>query len=140
MTGSGTSSTPTSSSRHRSSSSTASARRSSAGSRYRAPVRRNRRARAYLQLRHQPPRAAGDGRDRPGGAHDLLGSELAVPVRLLPGDRRRGDLRGTRLSADARRILAAQAARALAYGLGTVLIGVTLARRGLSDTAVGEIG
>src|SRR5207245_6460217 len=70
---------------------------------------------------------------------DLLGSNLAVPVRLLPGERRRGDLRGTRLSADARRIVAAQAARALAYGLGSVLIGVTLARRGLSDTAVGAV-
>src|SRR5439155_18743495 len=35
--------------------------------------------------------------------------------------------------------LAAQAARALAYGLGSVLIGVTLARRGLSDTAVGVV-
>ena len=62
-----------------------------------------------------------------------------MPVRLLPGERRRGDLRGTRLSADARRILAAQAARALAYGLGSVLIGVTLARRGLSGTAVGAV-
>ncbi len=62
-----------------------------------------------------------------------------MPVRLLPCERRRGDLRGTRLSADARRILAAQAARALAYGLGSVLIGVTLARRGLSDTAVGAV-
>jgi predicted MFS family arabinose efflux permease len=62
-----------------------------------------------------------------------------VPVRLLPAKRRRGRLRGTRLSADARRIVAAQAARALAYGLGSVLIGVALARRGLSDTAVGVV-
>ncbi len=62
-----------------------------------------------------------------------------MPIRLLPGKRRRGRLRGTRLSPDARRIIAAQAARALAYGLGSVLIGVTLARRGLSDTAVGVI-
>jgi predicted MFS family arabinose efflux permease len=62
-----------------------------------------------------------------------------VPIRLLPGKRRRGRVRGTRLSPDARRIIAAQAARALAYGLGSVLIGVTLARRGLSDTAVGVI-
>ncbi|TML86556.1 MAG: hypothetical protein E6G08_11775, partial [Actinobacteria bacterium] len=62
-----------------------------------------------------------------------------MPVRLLPGKRRRGRLRGTRLSADARRIVAAQAARALAYGLGSVLIGVTLARRGLSDTDVGVV-
>jgi predicted MFS family arabinose efflux permease len=46
---------------------------------------------------------------------------------------------GARLSADARRIIAAQAARALAYGLGSVLIGVTLAHRGLSDTAVGSV-
>src|SRR5438094_8540627 len=43
------------------------------------------------------------------------------------------------LPADAQRIIAAQAARALAYGLGSVLIGVTLARRGLSDTAVGAV-
>ncbi len=32
-----------------------------------------------------------------------------------------------------------QAARAVAYGLGSVLIGVTLARRGLSDTSVGAV-
>jgi predicted MFS family arabinose efflux permease len=62
-----------------------------------------------------------------------------VPVRVLPGKRRRGGLRGTRLSVDARRIIAAQAARAVAYGLGSVLIGVTLARRGLSDAAVGAV-
>ena len=43
------------------------------------------------------------------------------------------------MSADARRILAAQAARAVAYGLGAVLIGVTLARRGLSSAAVGLV-
>src|SRR5206468_5048463 len=61
------------------------------------------------------------------------------PLCLLSGKRRGGRLRGRRLSADARRILAAQAARALAYGLGSVLIGVTLARRGLSDTAVGAV-
>ncbi len=35
--------------------------------------------------------------------------------------------------------MAAQAARALAYGLGSVLIGVTLARRGYSDAAVGAL-
>ncbi|HYZ76481.1 MAG TPA: MFS transporter [Gaiellaceae bacterium] len=57
----------------------------------------------------------------------------------MPGERRRRRVRGTRLSADARRIVAAQAARALAYGLGSVLIGVTLARRGLSDAAVGAV-
>lgn len=43
------------------------------------------------------------------------------------------------MSPDARRIVAAQAARALAYGLGSVLVGVTLARRGLSGTAVGGV-
>src|SRR5205823_10883964 len=37
------------------------------------------------------------------------------------------------------RIIAGQAARALAYGLGSVLIGVALARRGLSGTAVGAV-
>lgn len=46
---------------------------------------------------------------------------------------------GARLSGDARRIVVAQAARALAYGLGSVLIGVTLARRGLSGTQVGVV-
>ena len=35
--------------------------------------------------------------------------------------------------------MAAQAAGALAYGLGSVLIGVTLARRGYSDAAVGAL-
>ncbi len=35
--------------------------------------------------------------------------------------------------------MVAQAARALAYGLGSVLIGVTLARRGYSDAAVGAL-
>src|SRR5207244_2306411 len=82
---------------------------------------------------------ARDGRDRTGRAHERLGSRRPMPLRLLPGQRRRRDLRGTRLSPDARRIIAAQGARALAYGLGAVLIGVTLARRGLSDTAVGAV-
>jgi predicted MFS family arabinose efflux permease len=40
---------------------------------------------------------------------------------------------------DARRILAVQALRAFAYGLGSVLIGVSLARRGLSGVEVGGI-
>ena len=44
-----------------------------------------------------------------------------------------------RLTADARRILAVQALRAFAYGLGSVLIGVTLARRGLSGFEVGIV-
>jgi MFS family permease len=43
------------------------------------------------------------------------------------------------VSPDARRLVAVQAARAVAYGLGSVLIGVTLARRGLSGTAVGGV-
>jgi predicted MFS family arabinose efflux permease len=43
------------------------------------------------------------------------------------------------LSADARRIVAAQAARALAYGLGSVLIGVSLARRGLTGAEAGVV-
>jgi MFS family permease len=40
---------------------------------------------------------------------------------------------------DARRIVAAQAVRAFAYGLGSVLIGVTLARRGLSRLETGGV-
>ena len=46
---------------------------------------------------------------------------------------------GTSLTPDARRILAVQALRAFAYGLGSVLIGVTLARRGLTGFEVGVV-
>jgi predicted MFS family arabinose efflux permease len=46
---------------------------------------------------------------------------------------------GRDLSADARRILAVQALRAYAYGLGSVLIGVTLADSGLSAGQVGLV-
>jgi MFS family permease len=47
--------------------------------------------------------------------------------------------RGSSLTADARRILTVQALRALAYGLGSVLIGLTLEERGLSGTEVGVL-
>jgi predicted MFS family arabinose efflux permease len=57
----------------------------------------------------------------------------------LSGKRRRHGVRGPQLSSDARRIIAAQGARALAYGLGSVLIGLTLADRGLSNAAVGVV-
>ena len=43
------------------------------------------------------------------------------------------------LTRDARRILAAQALRALAYGFGSVLLGVTLDERGFSSTEAGFI-
>jgi MFS family permease len=43
------------------------------------------------------------------------------------------------LSADARRILAVQALRAFAYGLGSVLLGVTLADSGLDGAQVGLV-
>jgi MFS family permease len=46
---------------------------------------------------------------------------------------------GAGLSADARRILTVQALRAFVYGLGSVLIGVTLERRGLSGVEVGLV-
>src|SRR5260370_42074905 len=42
-----------------------------------------------------------------------------------------------RLPADVRRILAAQALRAFGYGLGAVLLGVTLRQRGYSAALVG---
>ena len=42
-------------------------------------------------------------------------------------------------NADTRRIFGVQALRAFAYGLGSVLVGVTLARRGLSGAAVGAV-
>jgi MFS family permease len=45
----------------------------------------------------------------------------------------------TRLPADARRILAAQALRAFAYGFGAVLLGVTLRQRGYSAGLVGLV-
>ncbi len=41
------------------------------------------------------------------------------------------------MTRDVRRILAAQALRALAYGFGAVLLGVTLAARGWSSAEVG---
>jgi MFS family permease len=44
-----------------------------------------------------------------------------------------------RMSRDARLVLAAQAVRAFAYGFGAVLVGTTLARRGLSSMAIGGI-
>jgi MFS family permease len=43
------------------------------------------------------------------------------------------------LSADAKRLIAVQAFRAVAYGLGAVLIGESLARRGLAGAEVGGI-
>ena len=43
------------------------------------------------------------------------------------------------LSADAKRLIAVQAFRAVAYGLGAVLIGASLARRGLSGAEVGGV-
>ncbi|MGH9025256.1 MAG: MFS transporter [Acidimicrobiia bacterium] len=45
----------------------------------------------------------------------------------------------SRLTADARRVLVAQALRALAYGFGSVLLGVTLDERGFSSTEAGLI-
>jgi MFS family permease len=45
----------------------------------------------------------------------------------------------TRLPADARRILGAQALRAFAYGFGAVLLGVTLRQRGYSPALVGVV-
>jgi predicted MFS family arabinose efflux permease len=43
------------------------------------------------------------------------------------------------LRADARRLIAVQAFRAVAYGLGAVVIGESLAQRGLSGAAVGGV-
>ena len=43
------------------------------------------------------------------------------------------------LTADVRRVLFAQALRALAYGFGSVLLGVTLDERGLSSTEAGLV-
>ena len=47
--------------------------------------------------------------------------------------------RGSSLSTDARRILTVQALRAFVYGLGSVLIGVVLERRGASGVEVGLV-
>ncbi len=46
---------------------------------------------------------------------------------------------GLRLSPDARRIVTVQAVRAFVYGLGSVLIGVSLEARGLSGAEVGGV-
>jgi MFS family permease len=46
---------------------------------------------------------------------------------------------GCCLTSDARCIFGVQTLRAFAYGLGSVLVGVTLARRGLSGTEVGGV-
>jgi MFS family permease len=51
----------------------------------------------------------------------------------------RGRCRARITLTDARRILAVQALRAFAYGLGSVLIGVSLARRGLSGVEVSGV-
>lgn len=53
--------------------------------------------------------------------------------------RSRADRRRPPLSADARRVVAAQALRAFAYGFGALLLGTTLRRRGLSSTEVGLV-
>lgn len=45
----------------------------------------------------------------------------------------------TTMSVDARRVLAAQAVRAFAYGLGAVLLGATLDERGFSSTETGFV-
>ena len=50
----------------------------------------------------------------------------------------RGGGRAT-LSRDAQRLLAVQAARAFVYGLGSVVIGVSLERAGRSGTQVGAV-
>ncbi len=47
--------------------------------------------------------------------------------------------RGRSLTADARSILAVQAARAVVYGLGSIVIGVSLEQSGLSTTEVGLV-
>lgn len=46
---------------------------------------------------------------------------------------------GAQLSVDGRRLFAVQALRAFAYGLGSVLLGITLERRGLSSVSVGVV-
>src|SRR5439155_24970336 len=63
---------------------------------------------------------------------------LRVPP---PGDaaRARAGMSRAPLSADARRVVAAQALRAFAYGFGALLLGTTLKRRGFSSTEVGVV-
>src|SRR5918996_912302 len=64
-----------------------------------------------------------------------LGAGLRRALRLVQA----GGRRGPRLSADARRILTVQALRAFAYGFGSVVLGISLERRGLSTVAVGLV-
>ncbi|HSS11855.1 MAG TPA: hypothetical protein VLL25_18345, partial [Acidimicrobiales bacterium] len=47
--------------------------------------------------------------------------------------------RRPRLSGDARRVIAAQALRAFAYGLGALLLGTSLSQRGFSSGRVGLV-
>src|SRR5439155_1186347 len=63
---------------------------------------------------------------------------LRVPP---PGNaaRARAGMSRAPLSADARRVVAAQALRAFAYGFGALLLGTTLKRRGFSSTEVGVV-
>src|SRR5439155_26522305 len=58
---------------------------------------------------------------------------LRRPLRVVPPRGRR------RLTPDAARILVAQAARAFAYGLGSVVVGYSLERRGLGGAEVGAV-
>src|SRR5207302_4518921 len=60
-------------------------------------------------------------------------------VRVPPPGAAAGPGTGMTVSPDARLILAAQAVRAFAYGLGAVLLGTTLEQRGLSSVGVGIV-
>jgi MFS family permease len=66
-------------------------------------------------------------------------AEAATTRQIAHPDARGRGITHRSLSGDARRILAVQALRAFAYGLGSVLIGVSLARRSLSGAEVGLV-
>ena len=69
-----------------------------------------------------------------GGAGNLLDAILPEALPNLDGF-----LTATRLSPDSRRILAAQGLRGFAYGLGAVLLGASLERKGFSSRQAGAI-
>src|SRR5581483_5340576 len=97
----------------------------------RRAVRRTRGGRA-----RRAPSRPGDAPQRRRAARDH-GTALRRALRLPPAGAPARPR--PQLTRDARRIVAAQAARTFAYGLGSVLVGVTLARRGFSGTETGAV-
>src|SRR5207244_9395602 len=78
-------------------------------------------------------------RTRPAGTRSLAASSSSVREAAAPQSMRSVSAWAHELGVDARAIIGVQAARAIAYGLVSLLIGESLAHRGLSSTAVGAV-